>query len=863
MKLGPYNVMRHADWDFAPRDPVTIGGAILGGLGSTGAAIAAGSFLGLSGAYIVGYLATTLVTSWALSALAPKPDFGAMGSQGILVNQKSPVSPHDFVYGQARKGGVITYYETTGTNNKFLHQIIALAGHEVEEIGDIYINDEVVTWDASTGLVDGRWKDKIRIRKHLGNETVPDADLQSESQQVGSDFVGRGIAYIYVRYTFDQDVFANGLPLITAVVKGKKVFDPRTSVTGWSANAALCVRDYITSAYGLQDSDVDDVSFSVAANVCDEAVTLSGGGTESRYLMNGVISAGDSHSAILGRMMTSCAGTLFWGAGKWKLIAADYVAPTKVLTMDDLRSDITLDTRTNLREQFNAVQGTFNNAAERWITTDYPAYASTTFATEDGGEESHIDLALPFTTSGATAQRIAKLTLLRAREQMTFSADFGLNAIDVEVGEIIGLTIARYGWTAKEFEVVGWKFGPNGEAGDLRVSLTLRETSEDAFDWNADEQAIISNNTNLLSFTDVPNVGISMSQRTQVVRENVTNIVTMDVQSSAGERIDHIEADFKLSSSSRWISLGTGQIGDFEANDLDDGFYDFRARAINAFGVKGDWEFAFNYEAIGSREPPSDVQNLVAEVNGSVVTLDWEAIPDADLSFYRVRYSPLTVGATWANSITYVDKVSRPSSIVSVPARSGTYLVRAYDKSGIASIGYTSVLVSPADLQQFAHSLSLTESPTFSGSKTNTEVVSGQLRLTNYTTGPSTGEYFFSNYIENNGNQVLRCRVYVTGANSRFDNSAGLFDDQGGLFDDGAGLFDDLGGASQFADTDITTYVSVTQDDPAGTPTWTAYYPIKVADISGHAFRFKVVLNSSTSNVTPALTALTAYVEHD
>jgi hypothetical protein len=113
MKLGPYNVMRHADWDFAPRDPVTIGGAILGGLGSTGAAIAAGSFLGLSGAYIVGYLATTLVTSWALSALAPKPDFGAMGSQGILVNQKSPVSPHDFVYGQARKGGVITYYETT------------------------------------------------------------------------------------------------------------------------------------------------------------------------------------------------------------------------------------------------------------------------------------------------------------------------------------------------------------------------------------------------------------------------------------------------------------------------------------------------------------------------------------------------------------------------------------------------------------------------------------------------------------------------------------------------------------------------------------------------------------------------------
>jgi hypothetical protein len=103
----------------------------------------------------------------------------------------------------------------------------------------------------------------------------------------------------------------------------------------------------------------------------------------------------------------------------------------------------------------------------------------------------------------------------------------------------------------------------------------------------------------------------------------------------------------------------------------------------------------------------------------------------------------------------------------------------------------------------------------------------------------------------------------VTGENNRFDNSASLFDDQPGLFDDAPGSFDDLGGDSQFADTNIITYVSVTQDDPAGTPTWSEYYPIKVADISGHAFRFKVQLISTTNNVTPALTSLTAYVEHD
>jgi hypothetical protein len=79
---------------------------------------------------------------------------------------------------------------------------------------------------------------------------------------------------------------------------------------------------------------------------------------------------------------------------------------------------------------------------------------------------------------------------------MVFQAEFGLNAFDVEVGEIVALTIDRYGWTAKEFEVVSWRFFIGSE-GDLRVALSLRETSEDAFAWDAEDTAIISNSTEL------------------------------------------------------------------------------------------------------------------------------------------------------------------------------------------------------------------------------------------------------------------------------------------------------------------------------------------------------------------------------
>mgnify|MGYP000021656432 CR=1 FL=1 len=138
-KLGDYTVKNWNDWDRVPRDPVTVGAAIL-------QAAAPAFVAGLSGAaaiglaYAVGYLAITAVTSWALNALTPKPDFGALDSSGILVNRTAGIAPQDFIYGEVRKGGIVTFYETTGSDNVYLHQIICLAGHEVNSIGDVYIN---------------------------------------------------------------------------------------------------------------------------------------------------------------------------------------------------------------------------------------------------------------------------------------------------------------------------------------------------------------------------------------------------------------------------------------------------------------------------------------------------------------------------------------------------------------------------------------------------------------------------------------------------------------------------------------------------------------------------------------------------
>ena len=192
----PFNVLRHVNqWERAPRDPVTVGAAILGSLGSFGTAIAGISILGVSGAAIVGYLATTAITSWALSALAP--DVGGIGgSRGLMVNATDPAAPHDIVYGTVRKGGIRTYVESTGDENKFLHMILVLAGHELAGIDDIYLNDEIVTLDAGGFVTSGDWNSKVRIKKHRGNEIVADDLLVAESNQIDANFVGNGIDLI-------------------------------------------------------------------------------------------------------------------------------------------------------------------------------------------------------------------------------------------------------------------------------------------------------------------------------------------------------------------------------------------------------------------------------------------------------------------------------------------------------------------------------------------------------------------------------------------------------------------------------------------------------------------------------------------
>jgi len=846
--------------------------------------------------------ATQAAVGLALNALTPKPKSSALSSgqttnRGYTVTARGAATDHQIIYGRMRVGGVIVFDGGTGdnffTDDVFLNRVIAFAGHEIEDFEDIWIGNSRVsvyqedgvtvrTVERPDGSGDTTYNGLISIYPRLGS---PGQSAQTSLVNTVPEWTNnhrlRNIAYLYVRFKYDKDAFPNGVPQVTATIKGKKVYDPRTDTVAWSDNPALCLRDYITSGYGLNEDEanVDDTLVSTAANVCDETNTLTG---SARYTCNGAFTTESTPYDVLNNMLTSMGGMLWYAQGKWRMKPAYWTPPTVTFTEDDLRSSIALKTRHSRRDNFNTVRGTFRGEESDWQVTDYPEVTNSAFLTADNGQESVADIELPFTDNSIEARRIARIALERNRQQLTVSASFGMKAFQVQVGDVVNLTIDRFGWDSKAFEVVAWTFGLVDNQ-DLQVQMTLREISESVFDEVDDGVVYERDNTTLVSAFDAPPVGLSLRNSVEVVYEHARNVITATVTSNSSF-IDVVEVQYKPSSTEQWIPVFTGDLGEFRFVDLEDGDYDVRARSVNALGIRGDWTTRLGFDARGLAAPPAQVQNFSAEVNGATVNLEWDAVPDLDLSYYRIRYTPETSGITWKQGIDYVEKVAKPATSVSVPARAGTYMIKAVDQGEREADDFTSVVIDVADLESFATTLTQTEDPTFSGTKSGTEVTDSNLRIQTTTLfdslsgnidslsgdwddlgagalGAGTGEYFFSDVIDIGS--VKRARVRIDASQSRFDRQSALFDNIGGQLDSLAVSWDDLTSDPDFGDTSVISYVSTTEDDPTGTPTWTDYKRIRVADISARAFRFKVELTSSTNFVSPSIEQLDAVVQHN
>lgn len=483
-------------------------GLVATGIGALTGAVAAGSSFSLFGTTLAkgtlsAYFATQFTTSLVLGAISQamnKTPSGGVNS-GSTVTSRSALAPHQVIYGRTRVGGNIVYMEGT-EGNKYLHVVVAIAGHEIDAIEKYYLNDEEVTIDGSGNVTAGSYANKVRIQSKLGtDDQTAFSDLVSASDSLWTENHRlRGRAVVYIRLEYDQDKFPSGMPNFSFQVRGKKVYDPRSETTVWSANPALCIADYLTNTrYGLgcvYADEIDEAALIAAANVCDEDVTLDAGGTENKYELHGSILTSGTPEDIINQMLTSMAGKAIWTSGKWRILAGAYYTPTLTFDEDDLRSGFTVQSLVSRRENFNCIKGVFVSAQDKYMSVDFPPIVSDAFIALDNGEAVYKNITLPFTTSVTMAQRLSKIELLKARQQITLTLPLKLQGLKANVGDIVYVNNTRMGWSSKAFEVVAMSMSLDEAPG---VDVDLREISTDVFDWStAEEQAYDpAPNTNL------------------------------------------------------------------------------------------------------------------------------------------------------------------------------------------------------------------------------------------------------------------------------------------------------------------------------------------------------------------------------
>lgn len=804
------------------------------------------------------------------------------------VTVREPVHARDIVYGRTRKGGTIVFLHTTGkapsygTGTSLLHLVVVLSVGPIQSIGAVYF-DGVLAVDAA-GVAQGRWAGLVTIDKRLGdpNQTAFAGLIAAAGGKWTSAHRLRGVAAAYLRLEYNSDAFPGGIPNIAFDIAGKSdVLDPRTGLRGYSENPALCLADYMSlSPYGLGTSigaegGTTSADLIEAANICDETVSLSGGGTEPRYTLNGVITLSDSPKTLIEAMLTAMAGAALNPDGSWRIRAGAYRTPTVTLTPDEARGPMKLTTRVSRQDNFNAVRGKFVSPENDWQPDDFPAWTSATYQAEDNGEQVWSDITLPFTISSSMAQRLAKIHLERRRRQMRIDFAGKLSAWRATVGDVVSLTYARWGMTAKPFEASSVGLAFDGPA--LVPDLVLTETSPLVYDWTASEQQIYAAapRSSLPSPFDVQLPGAPIvTEDLYVTRagDGVKAVATLTWTIADLALVQVFEVQGSLAGGA-WQDLGRANATTLDVLDITPGAWVFQVRAVSYTGVRSAW-VSTAATIYGLAALPAPVTGVTLQSSGGLAVLKWDQHPDLDVRIggaIVIRHSSVA-SPGWSSSVS-MDRIQGGQAIGVVPMKPGTYLLAAEDSGGrlgpvtaIATDGSGILAYSPLDM--------LYDATTFDGSKTGVAVwPAGGLVLTSVTNfgsiplvsavrsvgwpnlaARSEGIYQFAPVIDLGLVKRIRLRSEVNhsglGLADRISRRSGHVSTWA--------AFGGVGGA----ETDVTMEFQQTLDDPAsGGAVWSSWARVDAHEMSTRGLRGRARLTTTDAAYSPRVTLLKLQAE--
>jgi len=405
------------------------------------------------------------------------------------------------------------------------------------------------------------------------------------------------------------------------------------------------------------------------------------------------------------------------------------------------------------------------------------------------------------------------------------------------------------------------------------VQLTLSEHQDSYYTFGTQQEVATIPDTTLPNpFSIQPPASVTLDD-SLISYNDGTVIVAMDISigASTDSFVKEYQVEYKLTSDTNFIvhSKGTVQLNHRVLNVISGENYTVRVKAVNSLGVESTYVTATR-DIVGEIAPPSDVEDFAINIVGSDAHLSWKSIPDADLNYYVLNYSSDTVNPEWQNSFPIVTRISRPATSITVPARVGSYLIKAVDKLGNLSSNEAIIKTDIIAIGNFNNVANAVENPDFTGTKSNVVAVDNALELdtieqfddnttdnfddittrlfdggTTNSNVFATGTYEFANIIDLGSVQTTRLTANIT---QTTDDRDRLFDNVAGLFDDQASNFD--GDTSVNAQSHLEI---ATSDDNV---TFSSFRNFNIGDYTARYFKFRLILESLNNAATPVVSVL-------
>tara|TARA_R100001460_G_scaffold56688_2_gene96386 strand:+ start:1362 stop:4730 length:3369 start_codon:yes stop_codon:yes gene_type:complete len=664
------------------------GGAAIGSLGTFAIGTASTMALMTFGTTLLGGLIGKM-TSKGIDASA--------GNFGTKFATREAIAARQLIYGQARVGGTIVHMETSGTDNFLLHMVIAIAGHEIEELTKVRLNDNDLTTTTSTingstvhtvtnsdytntendnNFGSGRL---IRFTVQDGSQTAVDGFMNAQLSSMGTNDKFLGVAYVYMQMVFDAEAFGGGIPATSFLVKGKKCFDPRTNNTVFTQNPVLHIRDYLTNTeYGIRatSSEINDTTnaggFASAANTCDQNVTLAdGSSTETRYTANGFTNFSADGNGVIESLLSAMAGKMSYVNGKFNVFAGATQTPSLTVTDDDLLDAVQVQTNPNAGNLYNSVKPIYVDSTQNYVAADAQVYQDTTFLNADTptGESTanykkQMEVQLPFTVTNTMAQRLGRIALKSQRQTTSITLLTSLKFMRLQPNDWVYVTNTRLDYSQKVFEVISTNMEviSDDDVPILATRLELKEVASSVFDFATNDYT-----TGQSEGSDVGTGDYSVTAPTNLslAQQNAIDGTTSKVDilvnwtNNASDKVTLTEITYKLSTDSNYTSDFTAGKGVNKAsipNVVVGSTYNVKIRHIDVNGVASSYTSAVNITIAAASTAPSTPTNLSASSSKGQILVSWTNPNNTDLRAVKVYRK--TVDSTPTNDDDLVDTLT-------------------------------------------------------------------------------------------------------------------------------------------------------------------------------------------------------------